>query len=411
MTTLCGRRSVVALGAAALVMSAAVAGCGEPAAAAAVGTPPGTCAVPQGPVAVAAGARANSPAPIVTPRLASVIMAAVISGPSGAPGPALTLVRLDGRSDQTTTGRFVSEAGNPDALHDDQARFLDTFGRAMAGDRAVMSEANDLTALWTASRAARDPAYTSGSVVLMDSGLSTVAPLDFSEKGMLDADVDETVEFLASHGAIPDLRGLVVVFIGLGDVAFPSPQDPLDPARQRHIVELYTKIAQKGGAACVEVVAEPHSGPAADGVPSVRAVPVPLVVSIPASDPPPTVLPDDPVTGFVPDEATLLAPDGARGVLWPLATWLMADPRRSVKLSGTTARIGSLDGQRDLGGQRADTIKQVLVHMGVTPTQVTTEGLGSEFPQYVVDHDTHGLLLPGPAHDNRGVRVLPQTES
>jgi OOP family OmpA-OmpF porin len=367
-----------------------------------------SCPIPLAPVAAAVGGRANTPAPTVPARLASVITKAITATPAGSTSPPLTLIRLDGRSDQTTSSSFFSDAANAEAYRQDQSTFLSSFEAATAATRAAVPEANDLAALAIAARAARDPRTGTGTVVLLDGGLSTAPPLDFSVPGVLDSDPDELVNSLQAQHAVPDLSGLTVIFIGIGDVAFPSAQAPLDPARHRGLVDFYVALAKKGNAACTEVVPIPRSGLAPTDVPPVRLVPVPPPTVLDLHDPRPSILPNDHMTGFRPDTAVLLNPPGARDVLRPLAAALASDPRQSVLLSGTTANVGPVSGQKDVGRARAETVKAVLVDLGAQPTQITAEGLGSDFPQHVPEYDPQGHLLPGPAQANRSVRITPR---
>src|SRR6185312_15148474 len=98
------------------------------------------------------------------------------------------------------------------------------------------------------------------------------APLDFRAAGMLDAQPAEVVAFLTRADALPDLRNKQVVLIGTGDTA--APQQPLDTAARRRLVDLWSAIATASGASCVQAVERTVSGDAAEGVPAVSTVPV-----------------------------------------------------------------------------------------------------------------------------------------
>jgi outer membrane protein OmpA-like peptidoglycan-associated protein len=267
--------------------------------------------------------------------------------------------------------------------------------------RAQSPEADVLGALGLAGRSVQGA--RAGTVVLVDSGLSTVAPLDFRQAGLLDAPVADTVGFLRDHQALPDLSGATIVLAGLGDTA--APQAALDTAQRGELVSLWKGIAQAAGATCVAVVDEPRSGDAPSDVPPVSTVAVP---------PPPTItpgkatsLPDDGSVGFRPDTAEFRDRAAAGGVLAPFADYLKGGPTRRLALTGTTARAGSTASQVQLSTQRAEAVKALLVELGASPAQITTKGVGSAFPGYVPDVGPDGKQLPGPASQNRQVIVEP----
>lgn len=387
-----------------LVLAAAVlTGCGQPAGPvrAAAGEAVG-CPVPPGPVAVAISGRANSPAPVLPPSGEQVVHGAVDAVPIGEVGPPISLVEIDGRPSLVASAAFSSPAEFPQAVDRDRETFLADFRAAASAVRATEPEADVLGGLAIAARAARDGA-AAGTVVLVDSGLSTVPPLDFRQPGLLDADPGEVVEFLDSTGAVPDLRGLTVLLAGIGDTA--PPQPPLDVARQAALVELWSGIARRGGADCVGAASTPRGSAAVTGVPPVGIVEIPAPPSFDPSRR--IVLPDGPTVGFVAGEAVLRNPEAAATVLRPVAEWLAADPARRAHITGTTARHGSLEGQVALAAERAETVKRRLVELGAGPSRLSTEGLGSRFPGYVPDQAPDGGLLPGPAARNRSVIIEP----
>lgn len=396
------------LAALSLVIIAVVAGCGEQqgaggANAAEAGADIG-CPVPAGPIAVAISGRANSPAPQLPPSVAAIVRDSVYAVPIGETGPTMSLVELDGRPSLVASAAFASDAEFPQAVDRDRDTFLADFSAAASSVRATEPEADVLGALATAARAARDGTRP-GTVVLVDSGLQTVAPLDFTRPGLLDAAPGEVAGFLDRTGAIPDLGGLTVLFAGIGDTA--PPQQPLDNARQAALVKLWTEIARRGGADCVHAASAPRGSDPVTGVPPVSTVEVPPPPSFDPSSR--IVLPDSPTVGFVPGKAVLRNPAAAADVLAPVAEWLASDPKRQARITGTTARHGSLESQIELAFERAETIKQRLVALGADPARIATTGVGSEFPGYVPDQAPDGGLLPGPAARNRSVIIDPIT--
>lgn len=360
-----------------------------------------TCPIPVAPMAIAVGARANAPSGDL-PAGVRGAATAVVAGASDQGGePRFSVVDVDGRPAVTAAQAYRTDAANAIAAEDDQNAFLSALGQEIAKVRAQTPEVNDLAALDVAGRAVAGT--RPGTVVLVDSGLSTTAPLDFRQAGQLDAPVADTVAFLRASNALPNLKGATVVLAGLGDTA--PPQAALSPAQRANLVALYTGIAQAAGAACVTVVQEPRSGEAPSDVPAVSTVVVP---------PPPTitpgkasVLPDDGSVGFKPDTAEFRDRTAAGGVLRPFADYVKNPPTRRLALTGTSARAGTTASQVELSTRRAEAVKALLVELGAPADRITTKGVGSAFPGYVNDVGPGGRQLPGPATANRKVIVEP----
>ncbi|MDD7940830.1 OmpA family protein [Actinomycetospora lutea] len=364
-----------------------------------------SCPVPVGPMAFAVSGRANSPEPGLPQAVQDATVSVLTRAVDQDVRPRITLINLDGRPTSAGSDTYSSDAGNGIAAEDDRNQFLSGFGEALTGVRAQAPEADVLSALDLAGRSAGTGGQGNrpGTVVLVDSGLSTVAPVDFRQRGLLDAPPAETVEALRANNALPGLQGVTVVLAGLGDVA--EPQAALSPAQRSSLVGLWTAIAEAGGASCIAVVDEPRGGDAPSDVPSVSLVDVP---------PPPTItpgrttaLPDDNSVGFRPDTAEFRDRNAARGVLLPFAQFLQESPTRRLALTGTSARAGTPQGQVDLSTRRADAVKALLVELGAPADRISTRGVGSQFPGYVDDVGPDGRQLPGPASANRTVIVEP----
>ena len=108
---------------------------------------------------------------------------------------------------------------------------------------------------------------------------------------------------------------------------------------------------------------------------------------------------------FQPDTTAFADQAGAIRALTPIARWLAADRSRHARLEGTTADVGPLSGQRALSVRRADHVRAVLIALGAAAAQISTTGVGSDFPQFTRDRNAAGTLLAGPATLNRSVRI------
>lgn len=357
------------------------------------------------PVVIATSGRQNSPAPTTPQRLREILQHIVAPAAGNRLAP-ISLVNVDGRPSLTHTWTVpASDISVLAPLKAQQSQLLSEIDGAIAATRATEPEADVLDALDLSSKIVHPgPLGGGGTIILMDSGLSTTGVLDFTTPGLLSAPPDDVVRYLQQHSAIPNLARLTIVFVGLGDVS--SPQVTLPDQERQALIDLWSKIAAAGGAECVEAVTDTRGGSAPFGTPPVRTVPVPIPQ--PHFSPTPgstTVLPNDTVTGFRPDTAQFLDPEGARAALQPVADFLRSHPSARIVLSGTTARYGARESQITLSLRRAMAVKDLLVSLGAPADRIEVKGLGSNFDGYVQDVGSDGSLLPGPAQANRSVRI------
>lgn len=107
--------------------------------------------------------------------------------------------------------------------------------------------------------------------------------------------------------------------------------------------------------------------------------------------------------GFVADKAVFLDPDEANETLQPVAEYLVKHPSVSIVLAGTTAGDKDSDFTLSLSRQRAETVKNALVELGVSADRIIAIGLGSEKdPWHVYNAGYDGSAASG----NRKVVLL-----
>ena len=349
-----------------------------------------------GPVVFAVSGRQNSPAPVLTGSMQSAAVTAIQQGsPIG-------MVNLDGQPRLIMAGAFSDAGANAVALQNDERNYLAEVAAAVENTRATYPDADVLEALNVSGAAIRSACPSGGTIYLEDSGLQDTGPVNFRQPGMLSATPSDIVTFLASEHDLPNLNGMTVVLIGLGDTAPPQPELTID--QRANVIDIWTAIAKAGGATSVQVNPAPLTEPAPAHVPAVSLVPVPLEQEWNSSDPS-YVFPDSSPVGFEPNTAVFRDPAAASAALAGLAKYLTANPSARIELTGTTAHEGSLIACIALARQRANAVKAVLMQLGAQPSQIATRGLGWRFPGYINDQGPDGSLLPGPAEQNRSVIV------
>jgi OOP family OmpA-OmpF porin len=317
------------------------------------------CPQPAAPgLAIAVGARANSPAPALPTEVRKLITDAMTGCGK------LTVVRVDGRPSEAGELTFSSAAKTKQNFQIDQDAFLKNVLTAVAAAKAQAAEANDLQALSVASGAAGP----GGTVVLIDSGVQTTAPLDFRKDNLSSRRPTAVASALNKQGLLPDLTGRKVILSGLGYTA--SPQTSLDDKNRAFLVDLWREIALASGAKDPSILEEPNTSAATVTSPSVSTVTFPTAEMQLGCDTL-SVLPDNGDVGFIPDQAEFRSPDAARTVLQRFAGFLTENPTAAVEVQGYVAHYSA----GDLSQRRADRVQKELESLGAQ-NKITAKGMG-----------------------------------
>jgi outer membrane protein OmpA-like peptidoglycan-associated protein len=343
------------------------------------------------------GAHRDAPVPSLDPPVTCQLTAAIRAG---------KLVRIVVASGQpqlitpqlaNVRGGTLAEQNSPRVQHDVQR-----VAAAIAAAGPDAPGVDDLAALAIAADEVRSLGAADADLVLVDSGLDDRGALDFTVPGLVAATPAEVAGQLRAAGNLPDLRGMTVTLVGIGYIA--APQPPLSGKWRSNVTQIWVSTLRAAGAR-VEVIPQPGQGPSVSTGEPVRLVPVPAIPPVRPRPHTTMVFTGASPVRFQPDTTAFADQADAIRALSPIARWLAADHSRHAWLEGTTADVGPLSGQRALSVRRADHVRDVLVSLGATAAQVTTTGVGSDFPQFTRDHDAAGTLLAGPATLNRSVRI------
>lgn len=387
------RQSLTAAAAAALLL----AGCSPLAQVISMQARPVPACGPSPGVVLIVGAHRGAPAPALNPgvacRLAAAIQAdkpVILIDASGE--PRLVEPRL-----MSVRGGTLAQQGSPRVAED-----LHTVGQALAELRPESPGVDDLAALAVAADAARSAGMPHAELILLDSGLNDRGALDFTVPGMVAAVPSEVASQLRSNGDEPDLRGFTVLLVGIGYTS--PPQAPLTAKWRRNITQIWQAVVKSGGAAA-EVIPLPVQGASVRTGEPVRQIPVPADQPVHPAPRAAIVFTGESSVRFEPDSTVFADPAAAARALVPIARWLAADPSRHASLVGTTADVGPMAGQVALSRLRADRVRDELMALGASPSQISCLGVGSDFPAFVPDRNATGVLLAGPATLNRSVRI------
>ena len=271
--------------------------------------------------------------------------------------------------------------------------------------KANSPEVDTLEAIRLAARTLGDaPAGSRKTLLVLDTGLSTIGLLSFGNN-LLTADPEVIADMLDELEAIPELSGVRVIWQQLGDVA--APQEDLTPRQRNRLESVWRTVLERGGASFELSTAIPSNGKM-DGLPEVSTLSLakdaPIVFEPKAealSFEEPIMLSENQVQ-FVGDSAEYLDRAQAEEVLSPVAAYMLAHEDFRLLLIGTTAGDGNSDYTLRLSADRANTVRNTLVSLGVPAERLATKGMGSSDPWHISGVGTDGPL----ASQNRKVVLI-----
>ncbi|MDE6026288.1 MAG: OmpA family protein [Lachnospiraceae bacterium] len=251
------------------------------------------------------------------------------------------------------------------------------------------------------------------TLIVMDSGLSTVGYVDFT-KGLLRAETRDIVQALKDAEALPDLSNVSVVWMFCGQTA--SPQKELSEKQKAKLQEIWEAILTESGALSVTFTSDISSEIADSSYPQVAIVDVeereievaqsvePIKVEI--KKPIKTkVLVDNESVQFVGNKAIFVDEDFAYQVIEDFSKELIAHPDNKVYVIGTTA-TGNEQFCKQLSKDRSQAVCNVLISYGVPKEQLIPMGLGYTDPWHIKDVDENGCQIEKYACQNRKVLIV-----
>jgi outer membrane protein OmpA-like peptidoglycan-associated protein len=347
-------------------------------------------------IAVVVGNRANSPAAAIPPaeldtKLEPLILRSRESKVKDQAIVGVNVIRLDGQPAIACVIKLDVNTHNTPAEEKASADFRNRIHTEVNAVRAKVAEADVFRALSLAA----DSVGNGGTIILVDSGLQTLPPLNFVGTNLVGAEPAQILERLTKLTPLPDLAGKTVVLAGIGYTA--APQKPLHEGQRQLLIRLWKALAENAGAKQVIVVTQPNTAESFPELPKVTPVSVPDPGTVRFICGSQTVLRNDGAVGFEPDEAIFLHEESARQALKQLADFLAANPDAHVTLTGNVAHYGSGKGGLDL--RRATAVKNLLVEFGVTGSRIRAVGDGwGPYPTKDAG--------PDPAFDQQNRRVV-----
>ena len=347
------------------------------------------------PLTIVVGERSNVPSVQFPDAVESLITTAATDRQP------ITLIRIDGKPKVFHLKKFSTSDQNSGAISDDISNYVTGVNELLDGPK--MHAATPQTDVLTALSLAAAATPTGGNIIVIDSGLQTVAPLEYQVPGTLMSPPRDVVEFLHAQNMIPPLSGRHVLLSGLGYTAAPQPS--LDQSERENVAAQWKAIVVAGGG-CATVDPSPNTGAELPSLPAVTTVPQPAQPTF--SNCGTTVLSDAGSVGFKDGLPSFRDPVAARSTLNRLAATLRQGTEQ-ITLIGSTSTEGGDAFNNTLSWKRATAVKAVLVSLGIPGGRIKVVGDGAHYPGRVPDIGPDGQLLLAQAEQDREVIVqLPQ---
>ncbi|MCR5836272.1 MAG: OmpA family protein [Lachnospiraceae bacterium] len=261
-----------------------------------------------------------------------------------------------------------------------------------------------------------DESYTSKSIICCGTGFQTTGYLDF-RNNLLSASPEAIVELLEEREALPDLSGITVYWMGMGQVA--EPQEKLNPKQMKKLQSIWEAVIEASGGEF-----QPNKYISASAESDNKELPAVSVIDLPDEEPitfheeiveskndtaddflsEPVALTEERVK-FIADKAEYSDESKVKKVLKPIAQFLNNNKNVNILLAGTTAGDNNDKTAISLSEMRAATVKNTLVELGVEDNRIITIGLGSGDPWHVYGAGYEGKI----ASENRKVVILDAT--
>lgn len=259
---------------------------------------------------------------------------------------------------------------------------------------AQTEESNLFAALCTAnSRLAEGSPDIPNLLIVIDSGISTAGPINFTEEAAREAllEPEALITTLRENGDLAKFENIdEVVWFGLGDTSGAQSDSEVAPneGTKAALKIFYRTLFEAAGVSLGDdgEVFRAGSGAApAEGLPGVTVVDMPRIPLDESGNPVRLgdnvefdELKSDGAIAFDYDSDALADESAAREALKDHINQLIDFPTLTVVVNGYTDTAGDASYNLDLSQRRADTVKALMVDAGVLENQITAVGMGED---------------------------------
>lgn len=259
---------------------------------------------------------------------------------------------------------------------------------------AQVEESNLFSALCVANnRLAEGSPDIPNLLIVIDSGISTTGPIDFTEKATCEAllEPEALITALRENGDLAKFENIdEVVWFGLGETSGAQSDSEVAPneGTKAALKILYRTLFEAAGVELGdngEVFRAGSGAVPAEGLPGVTVVDMPRIPLDENGNPVRLgdnvefdELKSNGAIAFAHDSDVLTDEAAAREILKDHINQLIDFPSLTVAINGYTDTVGDESYNLDLSQRRANTVKALMVEAGVPESQITAVGMGED---------------------------------
>lgn len=296
----------------------------------------------------------------------SVLKNVVVETASGV-GSTVSLILADGEPALEQSLTFGEWEGKSTYMRDKELEERYQQVSALLAESRAQEEESDLVrGIGLAARALHSGSGSEKRLVVVHSGINTCSPLAMQDLPDLTVLGPSTVEELAEADYLADLSGCSVDWYFLGDTA--GEQETLSGAQVEALRTFWDTFLTACGGTEITFHSDLPSGNEVENAPGVAVV-------MPASY---DIHQDIPLkVEFKPDSSQFQNEDVARSQLAELADALAVDGGKYL-LAGCAADMETVSKEygQNLGLERAQAVRQLMLELGASEDQLTCLGVG-----------------------------------
>lgn len=331
------------------------------------------------------------------------------------------------------SSKLKTTADNKKLFKENVTALLSVIGTQLASDDVMAKErGSDLQgALNQAGKILRSKDAEEKHILIMDTGICTDGYLDMNTLKIQDGTLEQVMEQI-SPSAFPDLDGVNITFLGLGNVAQPQEDFGYDEELEQRLVEFWTAYLEEGcGAILTEDIlfSNDEGEPLSSNEDLEHPYPfVPTVDFTPSENkitPPPEVLKLEPFysaeLGFKPNSSEFRNTKEALKVIEKrvpaIKKYFEQNPGKVVYIVGSIARVSpdeTLKKDNKYSQGRAQKVFEVLTspEFGFNPSQFVVIDAGTnEFTWRSNQEFENGVKNSANQEANRLVALISETDT
>lgn len=308
----------------------------------------------------------------------------------------INIVNVDGAPAIVYEKSFELDARYANAssskLHSDAVVAANSVMEKLQTVQADSPENDLLKAISVSSNALSEYQDYRKNMIIIDSGLSTAGELNF-QNNLINAEPEIISKLLEERSSIPNLAGINVSWYSL---SVESPQK-LSNKQAEQITNIWQAIVESGGGSWDSkthvINSTPHTSKVISMLPFVSVVELPNEAPIrfdkevvnTKSDllfTSATFI-DEEQIAFHPDSSSYLYPEKALQTLEPVSDYLIQHSDITLLLAGTIAGDTNSPSGIRLSLARASAVRDSLVELGVSASQLIVRGLGCTDPWHI----------------------------